>query len=276
MAETEPAELFRYDRPVEGAFLDAVEMRNYLTALARTHYTTDSANPANAQDGQPRINAEDPDNVKLEVFLDGNWRTAIQRIDKGIAAPVKSIVQFATAGTPWVIDHNLGSQVVVQVFDASFIRLQPVNTFPTVAVPLAQVDATLAAGAALTGWPLPFNGSILSTFAVVEGAALPGGGLSVDFDINGTPVTGGDIPLVVTPTGGIINGNPVTASNVFAAGDLINLTTVGAPLAGGRVKVWANMLRTLNAGEYRLTQVNENRVTIDHPAATAGFAVLVG
>lgn len=276
MAEIEPGQLFRYERPVEGAFLDAVEIRNYLTALARTHYTTDSANPANAQDGQPRVNAEDPGNIKLEVFLAGAWRTVLQQIDKGIAAPVKSIVQFAAAGTPWVIDHNLGSQVVAQVFDSAFIKLKPVNTFETRPVPLVQIDATNAIGAALTGWLAPFNGSFLNTYAAVENVALPGGGLNVEFDIAGTPVTGGDIPLAAAAIGDIINGNPVTANNVFNAGDAINITTTGAPLGGGSVKVWANMLRSLNTGEYRLTQVTENRITIDHPVPTAGFVVLIG
>ena len=198
MAELEPAELFTHGIPLELSFADAKEIRDAFTALARSFFTTDDTKPLDARDGQVRVNASAPANFTLDVFLDGNWRTMIQQIDKGIPSPVKKIVQFDVPLASWVIDHNLGSQVVALVYDVSFIQLKPVNTFPFVNVPLARLDASLAIGAALTGYPLEFDGNILSTFAVVEGAPLgAGGALLVDFVIDKTPGGG-----ILTPIGG--------------------------------------------------------------------------
>ena len=63
---------------------------------------------------------------------------------------------------------------------------------------------------------------------------------------------------------------------VLDDGDLLRLVTTGTPLAAGVMTVWAQLQRGLNAGEYKLTQVNENRINIDHAADATGFVVLVG
>lgn len=290
MAELEPAQLPVFGLPIENAFLDAVEIRNALKALAQTFYTTEASRPSDARQGMQRVNAVDPTNIKLEQFINSQWRTILQRIDAGIPAPVKQIVEVPVGLpiTPWVVDHNLGSQVSALVFDIAFLQLVPVNVFQPRNIPLVRLDTSLGIGPVLTGYPLEFNGDILTTFAVVEGIPLGGGGpLNVDFVIDQTPsggapvpVTGGTIVLGPTATGVVIPGAPVTATNVFtgtgATPDLLNVLTTGAPLAGGIVQVWIKAQRTLNPGEYRLTQVNENRITIDHPVPTSGFVVLVG
>jgi len=142
---------------------------------------------------------------------------------------------------------------------------------------LVRIDTSLALGTVLDQWPLQENGIFQSAFAVVEGASLVGAGpLLVDFEINGNPVTGGQISLTAGGTGSIINGATATADNTFEVGDTLSVVTSGTPLGSGVVNIVAQMQRVLNPGEYRLTQVNENRITIDHPAATAGFVVLVG
>lgn len=275
MADLEPARLFNYGTPTEGAFLDALEIRNALNALAQNHLTTDDAFPANARQGQFRINGVDPANFKLDVFINGQFRTVIQNIDKGIAVPTKQVVQFDTAVTPWVIDHNLGSHVVAQVFDSAFIAMKPVNVFDIQDVPLLDIETSNPVGPVLLGRPLGFNGILLSAFAQVEETALAGAGMLIDFLLNAVPVTGGTVTLAGAPLGTVIPGAVATTPNTFAAGDVLDVVTSGVPMVG-KVSIVAQMQRTLNTGEYRLTQVNENRITIDHPAATAGFVVLVG
>ena len=289
MADLEPAELFAYGIPLELAFADAKEIRDAFTALAQSFYTTDVNKPLDARNGQIRVSAAAPTNSTLEVFLDGAWRVMIQQIDKGIPSPVKQIVQFNTATTPWVINHNLGSQVVACVYDASFIQLKPVNVFAPANVPLVRVDASLALGAVMSGFPIEFDGNILSTFAVVEGAPLGAGtSLDIQLGIDKTasggglvPVSGGLISLLpAAPTGAVVPGNPVTGANVFVGTgltpDVLEVSSSGTPLASGFSQIWAKMQHTLNPGEYRLTQVNDNRITIDHAGPIAGFVVLVG
>jgi len=275
MPDLEPAELFSYGVPTEGAFLDALEIRNALNALAQTHLTTNPANPSNARQGQFRVNGTDPANFTLDVFINGVFRTVIQNIDKGIAVPTKQVVQFDTAVTPWVIDHNIGSQVVAQVFDSAFIAMKPVNVFDIQDVTLLDIDTANPVGPVLLSRPLGFNGILLSAFAQVAEAALAGAGQAVDFLINAAPVTGGTVTLAAAPLGTVIPGAIATAANTFVAGDLLDVVTAGVPMVG-KVSIVAQMQRTLNVGEYRLTQVNENRITIDHPAPTAGFVVLIG
>jgi len=279
MAELEPAELSVFGLPTELSVVDAKEIRDALTALARTFYTTNAANPSDSRQGQLRVNGVDPTNFKLEAYINDNWRTLLQQIDKGIPSPVKQVVQITAASASWVIDHNLGSQVVPLVFDPSFIKMTPVNVFPPRNIQLARVDMTLPIGPVLLGYPLEFNGVILSTFGIVEG--LPpgaGGPLPIDFLINAVPVTGGTIVAApALPTGTLVPGTPVTGDNVFVVGDILDILATGVPHApAGALNLWMQAQHTLNAGEYRLTQVTENRITIDHASAVTGFVVLVG
>lgn len=287
MAAIEPADQFTYGTPRTSSAATSQEVRDNFEALAQNHLTTDPDKPLDRRDGQFRVNRVDLTNSKLQMWLDGNWRTLLQQIQLDIAAPVKNIVQFSTASASWVVDHNLGSQVVAQVFDSLFVKLVPVHTFEERNIPLVRLDTALAIGPALTGWPVAFNGDILSTYAVVEGPPLVGAGpLTVDFVIDKTPggggpvsLGGGTITLAASPTGLFIPGTPVVPPNVFVAGatpDVLDVVTTGTPLASGIVQVGIRVQRTLNPGEYRLTQVNENRITIDHPSAITGFVVLVG
>jgi len=281
MADLEPAELFRYGRPVEGAFMDAVEMREYLTALARTHYTTDADNPNNAQDGQPRFNAVDPDNVKLEFWLNGAWRTALQGIDKGIAAPVKSIAQFDTAGVSWVIDHNLGSQPLVQVYDSTFQQLRPGDPVEDVLVsvahlPFALLSALPAGPTVVASFLAPFDG-LLEGLALVTPEGLGGGGLDItaDFTIDATPVPGASVNIVGPAPVGSRVGSTGTAPNTLVGGlSLVELRiTNTTPPASGSFDVHATVKPT---GACQVLHVNENRVIVTHPIARTGFVVLVG
>lgn len=281
MAENEPGTLFRYGRPVEGAFVDAVEMREYFEALARTHYTTDAGFPQNARDGQPRINAVDPNNIKLQVWLSGAWRTVVQQVDKGIAAPVKSIWQFDTPGAAWVIDHNLESQPVVQVFDTLWNQLTPVPVTdpPNDEQALGFIPQGLLTALVGTQQIASFNarhgGFITGLYFSVAESVTGAPDITFDLLINGTPVTGGVITLSGPQgVGDVLNATPITADNQFADTDLIQLRsqTVATPLAGSLTA----MIVTQRDGYYYLNHVNENRVTVNHPVAKAGFAVVVG
>jgi len=281
MADIEPGQLFLYGRPVEGAFVDAEEMRNNLTALARTHYTTDVLYPLNAQDGQPRINAVDPNNIKFQVFISGAWRTVLQQVDKGVAAPVKNIWQFDTAGAAWIIDHNLGSQPLVQIYDAAFNLLTPVPVThpPNERQAFGFVPSSLATILAGTQNLAAFNpqtgGFVVGLYLSVAEAITGAPDILFDVLINGTPVTGGVVTLNSVQSGGaLVNASAVTGTNKFVSTDLIQLRaqTVAAPSAGS----FTAILVTQRNGYYFLNHVNENRVAVTHPEAVTGFAVVVG
>lgn len=126
----EPGTLFLFDRPASNTPALSQEMRDNFTALARTHFTTDPAYPADAREGMQRINALDPNDVKLEVALivAGSlvWRTIAKQLQLAKALPTKLIVDFAAATNPWVVDHNFGSQPLVQAHNASWFAFQVV------------------------------------------------------------------------------------------------------------------------------------------------------
>ena len=114
MAITEPGQLFVFDQPTEKAWADARQIRNLFTALAQTNYTTDAAYPSAPRAGMARLNASDPNNIKLEFWQGspGAWRTSLQNIQGGVPAPIKQIVQITAAATVWTIDHNLGNYAI--------------------------------------------------------------------------------------------------------------------------------------------------------------------
>ncbi len=127
------------------------------------------------------------------------------------------------------------------------------------------------------GLPLAYNGAIISAHAAVDDPIL-GGGLTVDFDINGTPLAGGSVIIpAVPPPGFVAPGLPITGANLFTPTDVLNiLVTLAAPVVAGDVDVFLVFQRTLNAGEYLLNHVNDNRVIVTHPAAQSGYAVVLG
>lgn len=109
--------------PNKGALLSS-EVRANFGWLAQTFITTDPALPLNPKDGMPRVLADDLTNIKLQFFLNGGWVTAIQHLESGAATPYKVVVPMLLAVT-WTIDHNLGSPVIVQCFDATWHLIVP-------------------------------------------------------------------------------------------------------------------------------------------------------
>jgi hypothetical protein len=133
--EPEPGTLFQYGLPADNQPAIAREIRDAFKAIARTHYTSDSDFPAYPQNGQPRINAEDPNNTKLQFWLPGTgggsqWRDAISFLNLGLGTPSKQVVAVTTPATVWTIDHNIGSFVHAFAFDSSGYAFQPVGPPP--------------------------------------------------------------------------------------------------------------------------------------------------
>jgi hypothetical protein len=282
MAELEPARLFAYDTPIVGAFVDAVAVEQNFRALAQTHYTSDPAFPLSARQGQLRVNAADPANFKLETFLNGAWRTMLQRIEGSIPAPVKQIAQFDTALASWIVDHNLGSQPLVQAYDASFRLLTP---YTSANPPTEQWTAGFVPSTVLTvavgpedhgGFVAPWDGFVIGAYLVVAEAITGAPNFVYQPTINGTPVTGGLVSVTgPLATGAIVNSTPVTAANKFLAGQTVRtrLNVGNVVPTGGSVSLF---LQVRKADHCFILHVNENRVTVTHPEARTGFVVLVG
>lgn len=283
MAVTEPGQLFEYDQPTEKAWADARQVRNLFTALAQTNYTTDEAYPSAPRVGMARINASDLNNVRLQVWQGspGQWRTVLQNIQGGVPAPVKQLVQVTVASTVWTLDHNLGKNVVALVFDTAFRQLRVANTFERMPLYLGRIDlAAVVPGPLRTGVPTPFDGQIRRSWAFVPLPGVVGAPTgTLDLDVGGVPLAGGQITLAATPPAARINGSPITGSNTFVkGGDNINLTAnPTAPGAlGDALEVWVELEKTLQADEYFLDQPTENRIVVTHPAAKQGWVVLIG
>lgn len=287
MPDLEPAQFQVYGLPVADSFVTSLQMRQQLEALARNFYSTSSANPQENRSGQIRVLADDPTNVKIQVYLNGVYRTFAQSVQDGVAAPIKQIVQVPV-GTPlaqWTINHNLGTQPVVLVFDTGFTQLQ---VFPATggvervylgSIPSSVLSALPGGLTTLrTALPVEFNGILESAFAVAAEAVtgVPDG--TLEFEIAGQgAMTGGDITLAATALGVTIAGAAATATNILTAGGTLdvraNITT--APTAGS-LDLFAVVRRTPNLGQYTLANPTINQVLITHPAAISGFAVLIG
>lgn len=294
----DPASLWPgYGIPAEQTPARSAEMRNALEALARTFFSTDPLLPTNPRDGQLRVFDEvGLGNTKLQWRVGGAWTTMLQNIQDGVAAPAKQVAAgfAAVPSTPWVVDHNLGSKPLPQIYDLSFRQLQPVHTFQKEYISFGRVDlATLLAGVLLV-MPARFEGRILEVYAATN-EGIPGvAAASLQWEIDSTPSGGGVVPL----TGGLVTipagphtqgtqfpGSPVTATNVFSqhldlgAGmeDILRVFVPAPPtLAAGSVELFAVVERGLHAGQYQLQHVNDNRFTVDFAAPQAGFVVLVG
>jgi hypothetical protein len=130
-----PAEtsgLFLFDEPQAGAPRRSLEIRNNFEAVVRTNFGTDPAKPASPREGMLRIlkDVTVANNWKLQGFLSGAWQTLLQRINGGFAAPAKRIFVFNAATSPWQLQHDLGSQPLVQVFDLTYMQRQVVPAAP--------------------------------------------------------------------------------------------------------------------------------------------------
>jgi hypothetical protein len=280
MAVLEPGDKFTHDTPRLSSYQSSEEMRNNLTALAQQHYTTDAAKPFDPRDGQPRVNASDPANVKLEVYLSGAWRTLLQRIGIGQAAPTSQIAQFDTALAAWTIDHNLGAQPTALVYDGQFRQLEAVSLAdPRVDhmgfghIPNLQ---NVPAGAQLlAAQTARFSGFVRGLYISVPDAITGAPDLSLEVLINGTPVVGANVVVNAPLARGVrVDGTTVTADDKFATGDLIELRAqvTTAPTLGA---LNAFLLIERN-GFYYLQHVTEDRITVTHPEPRTGFVILVG
>jgi hypothetical protein len=132
MPERQPSELFQFDQPPEGGPRTSAEMRDNFNALGQTNYGDDEDYPAAPRKGMLRI-LKDGANTKFQWYDGATWRDMLQRIEGGVPAPVKVIVDVTVAATVWTVDHNLGSQPLVQVFDASWNQRQVVPPGPVAA-----------------------------------------------------------------------------------------------------------------------------------------------
>ena len=286
MAELQPAELFIRGVPRTGTPVLSEEIRNNFQALKQSFYTEDATKPEDAttDPGQPRINAADANNVQLQFRINNSWRTALQNLQLGIPAPAKLLSTFVAPGQQvWTITHNLGSKPAVQVFDDLNRQLQAVRDFPEQQWNAARLSPA-SLGAAVpgpfvpirAGMAVPFNGAIVGVLVGVD-EAVAGSSFSISAAINAAPITGGIVTVPIGPPGAYIAGTPVTAGNLFVAGDLIDvIISTGAPITAGAVDVILIVQRTLNSGQYLLEHASDNQLVITHPAAQAGFAIIVG
>jgi hypothetical protein len=135
-AQPEPGTLFQFDTPADQTPVIARDLRNFFAALARFNYTTDKTGPLDLagnptpafpkapRDGMARINASNPNNVKLEFWLPGTgggsrWRQALAFLQLGFGAPTKQVQQVITPALVWTIDHNIGSFPLAMAIDTS-------------------------------------------------------------------------------------------------------------------------------------------------------------
>lgn len=292
MADLLPAQLFQFDRPLQGGPPLSEEVRNNFEALARSFYTDDAAYPEAARQGMLRIYRDvgPPVNVQIQWYDGSAWRTIAQNIEGGIAAPSKRIVDIQNPLDVWTIDHNLGSQVLALVFDSSWYQLQARSLAEDRRIiNLGHLPSglltTLAPGPAsvVTSLLAPYNGRFLSAYANSPEGVTGTPTFAIDFTIDGAPLTGGVINVnSAVAVGGQVQASAITAGNTFVGPTPGPASSLGVRLAvtanptGGSLDVFAVWERTLNPGEYRLEQPTENRIIITHPAPTTGHVVLIG
>jgi hypothetical protein len=283
MAVIEPGRLFQFDRPLVGAQVDAVLMQGLLEALARTNFTTDTAYPSAPREGMLRINASDSSNVKLEVFQGspGTWKVLLQHLETGVASPTKQIIQFLTPQTSWLVDHNLGSQPIVQTFDSGFNLLTAgVSSLATLFlghVPAAVLTSRTGVQSLRAAFPMPGAGVVTATRALASEEIVGAPSGQVEFELSGAggPMTGGEIALSAAALGQNLAGAAITGNNSYGAGEtLLVQTDVATAPAGGALDIYADVLAA--GGGYTVAHPTPNRVIVTHPVATSGFMVLIG
>lgn len=294
----DPATLWPgYGIPAEQTPARSAEIRNALEALARTFYSTDDAIPQNPRDGQMRIFDEvGLGNTKLQWRFGGDWQTVLQNVQNDVPAPSKQVAAgfAAVASSPWVVDHNLGSKPLVQVFDLSYNQLQPVSIFQKEVVSFGRVDLAALVAGLLLAMPARFEGRILEVYAASNEGIAGAAAASFQWELDSTPSGGAVVPLtgglVTIPVGPHVQstqfaGSAITGANTFsqhldlgAGQEDILRVNVPAPAtpAAGSVELFAVVERGLHLGQYQLQHVNDNRFTVDFAAPQAGFVVLVG
>ncbi len=134
----------KWDDPAFKTALLSKTVRENFGWLARTFITTDPNLPANPREGMPRVLGDDENNVKLQYYIQGTWRTVLQHLELGVPAPQKQVIQITPAATVWTIDHNLGGPVLCMAFDTSWREIQAAD-IQQVGVPINRVIVTHAA-----------------------------------------------------------------------------------------------------------------------------------
>lgn len=146
------ADKWQWGKPVYRGPRLSEEIRQNFDTLGRLNITDDESYPDSPRDGMPRVNEADPTNVKLQIWYDSLWRTILQKIHTGIPSPAKLIYEVTVAATVWTIDHNLGSAVLVQVFDSTWNILTPANIQQVdTGVPPLKNRVVITHGAPVTG-----------------------------------------------------------------------------------------------------------------------------
>jgi len=113
---------FNFDQPAaapQGEVpLASQVVRENFNAIGTLNWTTDPAFPKNPRNGMPRILANDPSNLELQVHYDGAWRTVLEHFEVILAgAKIAKHLEAAFTTAVWTIDHNFGTRPVVQCFD---------------------------------------------------------------------------------------------------------------------------------------------------------------
>lgn len=98
---------FLFDKPVSLTQVASKEIRDNFNAIGTLNITDNENLPSNPRDGMPRLLIADLANIKLQVWLDNEWKTLINYINVG-PVPRRLEFSFTTLDTSWVCDHNLG------------------------------------------------------------------------------------------------------------------------------------------------------------------------
>lgn len=109
---------FIFDLPRYKSPTLSQEVKNNLNALAQNNYTVSEELPKNPRNGMFRFNASDENDIRLQYYYNGSWRTLFGNLEGGATQARRKAESFASLDT-WVFDHNLGLRPVVQVVNAS-------------------------------------------------------------------------------------------------------------------------------------------------------------
>lgn len=277
----DPGTLFAVGTPIPGTPLDAVQMAANFKALSQTNIirTADpTKNPPNAQDGMLQIDATDPTNIKLYMWLViGGALVRVlffQHLELGFAAPAVNVVQFGAPGAnPWTVTHNLGQFPLIQAFDSLGRMFAPVPAagFPSAAPTNADKSLSPAAssgdGSSTT---LAISATPVGYVAVAVRGVLTKVG-------NGTKTAcdcffSGDGGTTARAYGAIVSGdvlywNGTTAGYDIGTTDRVDLL-YNIPVAGSGV----------GPGQCAIQQASANQFVVNFQLATTptGFVVYVG
>ena len=135
-----------------------------------------------------------------------------------------------TRGLPigFVTDHVTGTTAHVYIFSVSEMYIIALSGSGQSRELLGVVRAGLTTGNALTGIEAPYHGRILSVYGIVATTATDADvDLDFNLEIGGVNVTGGVIEWLAADVNGAKKaGTPITGTNIFHEGDLIDMEVV--------------------------------------------------